>query len=167
LATQSGLASPAAGGTTRSALLLPVALALVAIAIAWTLARPPATSPAQPVIAPPIAGGISASSLESDYGLRVSLIGVTAAGGMIDVRLKAVDAEKANRLLRDSAAPALMVPDGTGIITIRGDVSTKDANLETGSTAFLLFPNSRGVVKPGTPVTLVLGQVTVEAIPAR
>ena len=36
---------------------------------------------------------ISQSALEQEYGLRVNLLALTAAGGMVDLRLKILDAE--------------------------------------------------------------------------
>ena len=56
---------------------------------------------------------ITQSVLEEKYGLRINLIAVTAAGGMLDLRLKILDGEKARLLLQDkNKFPSLLVSSG-------------------------------------------------------
>jgi hypothetical protein len=110
---------------------------------------------------------ISASALEERYGVQVKLIGVTAGGGMIDLRLKIVNAAKARRLLQDPAnLPALIVQDGGTTLKAPESVSY-DLNLESGGVFFVLFPNTRGVIRPGTPVTVGFGDVRLDPIIAQ
>jgi hypothetical protein len=107
---------------------------------------------------------ISQATLEEEYGLQVSLIGVTAAGGMVDVRLTIVDGEKAKTLLGDPKNyPSLFVEQRYFLRTSE-DVARQALKFDDGSRLFVLFPNTRGVVKPGTAVTLVFGNTAVEPI---
>ena len=104
-----------------------------------------------------------AAELEARYGLRVDLAAVTAAGGMVDVRLRIVDAAKAQALLgvkenfpalRDAVSGTLL-----GVaIEERPQIQFVD-----GGGLYLLYPNRGNAVKPGSPVQLVFGQVSVEA----
>lgn len=110
---------------------------------------------------------ISQSTLEEQYGLRVNLIGVTAAGGMVDVRLKILDIKKAEILLKNSAnLPKLIVVDGRTTLAIP-QANADDLRLENGGIVFFLFPNTGGVVKPGMPVIVKLGELELEPIPAQ
>jgi len=110
---------------------------------------------------------ITQSALEEDYGLRVQLVAVTAAGGLVDLRLQVADAEKAQALLSDSAnLPALRVGDD---VILRTDDTTalQDVQIEKGKSIFYLFPNSSNILKPGDPVNIVFGDLQVEAIQAK
>lgn len=69
---------------------------------------PPGDSTTAPVakprqqLAPP-------SATESRYGIQITQIGLTAAGGLVDFRFKVLDAAKARQLLGDPAnAPVLI-----------------------------------------------------------
>ncbi len=58
---------------------------------------------------------VTNEGLEAAYGIRITLLGVTAAGGMIDFRYEVVDPEKANPVIHDiDLFPKLVVED-TGV----------------------------------------------------
>ena len=115
--------------------------------------------------APP---AISTNLLLEKYGLRVNLVAVTAAGGMVDLRLKIVDGEKAKLLLQDTKNfPVLAVPHANLILTASEDARTQAIQFKDGGNLFLLFPNRGGAVKPGDPVQVKFGEVVVEALPAQ
>jgi len=157
-----GLAQPRATRLIRYALPVAILLALVAAFFAyraWT-ARPLASTPAASQV-------VSAAELEDRYGLRVRLIGVTAGGGMIDFRLKILDAEKARDFLGDPAnLPRLIaVESGTTLVAPQG--IDEDIPWEEGGILFFLVPNSGGAVQPGTPVSVVFGEVQLEPVIAQ
>lgn len=113
------------------------------------------------------AGTISALSLEQDYGLRLRLLAVTAGGGMVDFRLKILDAQKASQLLLDPhKAPQLVVP-GKGVTLIAPPDPQQELKLEDGGVFFILFSNSGGAVQPGTPVIVSFGDLQLEPVPAQ
>jgi hypothetical protein len=107
---------------------------------------------------------ITQSDLEANYGLRVQLVAVTAAGGLVDLRLQFVDAEKAKAFLDDPANyPALRVGNDLVLRTSQ-DAAEQDIQYENGKTIFLLYPNAQNIVKPGDPVNIIFGDFQVEAI---
>ncbi len=111
---------------------------------------------------------ISPGTLEEKYGLRVNLIAVTAAGGMVDVRLKIVDGEKAKLLLQDKKNfPVLLADDGNVTLNVAEDTKSQEIQFEDDGNLFLLFPNAGNAVKPGTAVTLLFGDIVVEQIDVR
>ena len=111
---------------------------------------------------------ISQSVLEEQYGLRVNLVAVTAAGGLVDVRLKMVDGEKARILLQDpDNFPSLWIAEGNVSLDVPEENRTQQINFEDDGNLFVMFPNGRGMVKPGTPVTIRFGSTQVEPIPAK
>jgi hypothetical protein len=109
---------------------------------------------------------ISASDLESEYGIRIRLIGVTAAGGMVDFRYRVVDQAKAEQLLGDpDNMPFLIVGDGDRILHMPGDMHGGGAVQER--LYFILYPNTQNAVTPGTPISVAFGDFRIESIPAQ
>lgn len=117
----------------------------------------------------PVAPVISERALEEQYGLRVSLVAVTASGGMVDLRLKIMDAQKAKLLLQDQANfPALYVNDAGVLLNASEDAKIQRIKFDDNNSLFLLYPNSRSAVKPGTPVNIVFGKtIMLEPMEAR
>ena len=108
---------------------------------------------------------ISSAILEQKYGLHVNLIGVTAAGGMVDLRLKILDAEKARQLISDREhLPTLFIPDSNVILTASDDSQAQEIRLENNGNLFLLFPNTRNAVKPGSWITIQFDSLSLEPI---
>jgi hypothetical protein len=157
-----------------SALAVVIAIALLLGSLGCQ-ARPPSqpTPPArptpssQPAPEQALAQTISAPVLEQEYGLRVTLIGVTAAGGMVDLRLQVLDAEKARPLLTDPARlPSLIVP-GDDVTLSNPGSADPDLPVEDGRVFFVLFPNSGSAVKPGTSVIVAFGDLRLEPMTAQ
>jgi hypothetical protein len=116
---------------------------------------------------PQVAGDlISAQTLADQYGVRVNLIAITAAGGLVDFRLKILDAEKAKLLLQDSGdVPKLLVGDGLAVLTAPEDSTGQLLNsLADDGNVFLMYPNLQNVVKLGMPVTVQFGDIGLEPI---
>ena len=111
---------------------------------------------------------ISQRALEEQYGLRVNLVAVTAAGGMVDLRLKIVDGEKAKSLLQDKKNfPALLINDTNVTLNVSEDAKAQEIKFENDGNIFLMFPNSGNAVKPGTPVTILFGDTAIEPVIAK
>jgi len=110
---------------------------------------------------------ISAEMLAERYGLQVRLIGVTAGGGMVDFRLKILDAEKAGQLLYNpDKALSLYVEESDTRLYMPADIQ-EETELVDGGVFLVLFPNSGGAVRPGTEVIVQFGEIQVEPIPAQ
>ena len=106
---------------------------------------------------------VSQNELEAQYGLRVNLVAVTAAGGLVDVRLKVVDGEKAKQLLKDATSyPALMVSGSDAILAVPEESKAQELKLENGGMIMLLFPNTGNAVKPGAKVAIQFGAMRLE-----
>ena len=96
---------------------------------------------------------ITQDVFEQSYGLHVNLVGVTAAGGMVDLRLKILDAAKAKQLLQ-AQPPTLWVVERKVLLTAPPDSQTQAPSLENGAMYFVMFPNTRNAVKPGDHISL-------------
>ena len=111
---------------------------------------------------------VSQNELESKYGLRVNLIAVTAAGGLVDVRMKLVDAEKAKLLLSDkNNFPSLWIEDKQVSIALSDEVISQEITFENDASLYLMFPNAGNAVQIGTAVTIRFGEISLEPITAK
>jgi hypothetical protein len=131
-------------------------LLLAVLLIAPALQQPPGLALPERVI--------SASTLEEQYGLRVYLIAVTAAGGMVDVRLNILDAQKASQLWQPNPDyPALRL-ESNGMILKTSEETLKDVQLKDGEPIFLMYPNAKNMVKAGAPISLIFQDARLEPI---
>ncbi|TKJ30223.1 MAG: hypothetical protein CEE40_05525 [Chloroflexi bacterium B3_Chlor] len=113
----------------------------------------------------PVQSASSAAAVEERFGIRVTLLGVTADGGLIDLRFQVVDADKAATMLEPGNLPVLIAED-SGVelkLSPRSDV----AHLEAGRVYYLLYPNAQNAIKPGTKVTVVMGGLRLEHLTAQ
>jgi hypothetical protein len=123
-----------------------------------TLAATHATRPVQP-LAPP-------TELELQAGIQIMHIGVTASGGLVDARFKVLDGAKATALLAIPAnAPMLVAGDKPPLMAphhaIKGGRFAKDQLI------YILYPNLRGAVQPGTEVSVTMGQTRIGPVTAQ
>ena len=140
-------------------LVLPVA---VAAGLSWTAASSDAfqTRAADARV-------VSAADFEQKYGIRVNLVAVSAAGGMIDMRFTVTDRAKAEHLLHDATTePALYVESSGAVIRAPTGMRHKVTILDGGS-YFILYANPGGSIQSGTPVSVVVEDVRLEPIDAQ
>ncbi len=108
---------------------------------------------------------ITDAELEEQYGIRVTLIAVTAAGGMVDLRFEVIDAEKANKLLDDHENMPALIPLGSK--RRLGTTGEHRMKLFSGKVYYMLYGNAQGIVQPGTPVSVAFGNLILPPIPAK
>lgn len=110
---------------------------------------------------------ITRAGLASRYGIKLTLVGVTASGGLVDLRFRIIDAAKAKKLFTSaSVMPAVIAePSGTVIEAPHGGHHGR-VKPATGASYFLLMGNPGGAVQRGVPVTVVFNTVRVEHIVA-
>ena len=184
--------------------LVAVAVALVCVPL-WLLTRRPpppnpvpeaaaapaveAPAPLEPAVADvpaapppaPVKPAVPArpGTLEGEWGIQVSSVGLAMAGGAVDFRYKVVDGEKA-LLLAQGKTEAYLVDQATGTIirmappTPNGPSAARSRarmarqgggfppspnRLAIGRTNSLLFYNPSGFLKSGSVVRVVMGEI--------
>jgi len=100
---------------------------------------------------------LSSQQLEEEYGLQVSRAAVTGMGGIVDVRMRVVDREKAEQLIEDGHF-ALLVGD---TLIPAPHVSR---HMLKNKTIIVMFPNINQTVKGGSPVSIVFENLRAEPI---
>jgi len=110
---------------------------------------------------------VSPADLEQAFGIRLDLVAVIAAGGLVNVRFTVVDTDKAGHVLHDNAdLPALYV-EARGAVLRTSQPKAHKMTILDGASYFLLYPNSGGVIQAGTGVSIVIGDVRLEPITAQ
>ena len=110
---------------------------------------------------------VSSETFEAAYGVRFDLVGVTAAGGLVDLRFTVVDSEKASHLFHDDTTSPMLYLQGSGSVLRMKHGMIHRLNLVTGGRYFVLFSNAGGVVQAGTSVSVVIDDLRTEPIAAQ
>jgi len=101
------------------------------------------------------------AAIEDQYGVRISMIAVTMGGGAVDFRFQVVDPDKATNFCYDyENLPVLFVEDTGARIDPRQH--THHVNYQFGRTYYQLYRNPGGIVKQGTRLTVVIGDLRLE-----
>jgi hypothetical protein len=109
-----------------------------------------------------------ADTLEERWGIRVQSLHLSAAGSMLDLRYRVLDAQKAGPFLDGKNQPYLLdaahgaklgVPDTPVLGRIRQ--TARNGNILTDRNYFIMFGNPGKVLQPGSKVTLLLGSQKV------
>jgi hypothetical protein len=153
-------ARPLLWGQARRALillaltvLLPLGLLIVA---SQTASTPHEVDPAQ------------IASLEAAWGIRITNVAVIATGGLVDLRFQVIDPDKALGILDPDDAPVL-IDAATGKVLDKGAAhgGHNAGGFKPGRTYYFLFQNNGALLKPGSRVTIKIGDVRLENFPVR
>ncbi|TFB92429.1 hypothetical protein [Cryobacterium sp. HLT2-28] len=109
---------------------------------------------------------VTAEGMAARYGIDVNLIGVTAAGGLIEFRYQVVDPDKADRMMNDTTLLPIVVVEESGATMVISRPHHA-AEPQLGGTYFFLFANAHNAIHAGSQVTLVMGDARLEHIVAR
>jgi hypothetical protein len=113
-------------------------------------------------------GGKTESTPEERWGVKVLGVRRTANAYMLDFRFRVTDPAKATPLLARTAKPFLVdeatgttlgVPSAPRVGSLRAK-----GNPEANRSYFILFGNSRGLVKKGSKVTVGIDDFKVEGL---
>lgn len=108
---------------------------------------------------------VTADGMAARYGINITLVAVTAAGGLIDFRYQVVDPDKANAIIHDiDLYPKLVVEDTGATLAMRSLPHNHGKTLELGGNYFFLLPNANNAVHPGSLLTLVIGDARLEHV---
>ena len=107
------------------------------------------------------------AAIEDRYGIHVTMVAVTAGGGVVDFRFQVVDPEKANIYMHGptSELPILIV--GKSGTRIDPRPHTHHVNYEFGRTYYTIYRNPRGVVEPGSQISVQIGDLLLRNIEVR
>lgn len=107
---------------------------------------------------------VTADGLVQRSGVKVTQIAVTGDGGLVDVRYRVVDPERASTL-HDPATPPAVVDEDSGLVVHELFMNHAHTGpYEAGVTYYLVFNNPGNWVQHGSKVTVMLGDAQVEHV---
>ena len=108
---------------------------------------------------------VDADGMAARYGIDVTLVGTSAAGGLVDFRYQVVDPDKANPLVHDvDLLPKIIVEETGATLGLASLPHNHGVDLELGGQYFFLLANANNALRPGTLVTVVIGDARLEHI---
>ncbi len=119
----------------------------------------PAVASSRPVVP-------TSPEIEAMYGIRFTLVNVTAGGGMIQVHYQVIDSDKTESIHDETIAPYIIDSHGAkyadpGMVGHSHVGAVKAA----GTTDFILLANAGGGVKAGSLVTIKVGDLELHDVP--
>lgn len=106
--------------------------------------------------------------VEAQWGIRPTLVAATADGGLVDFRFVVLDPEKASLLLGTEAnLPVLRTEDRGTLVNSAAAMAGGRHDYNAGQTYFLLYRNTNGAIRPGTPLSILFGDLRIEHVVAR
>ncbi|NWJ46030.1 MAG: hypothetical protein HXX08_09150 [Chloroflexi bacterium] len=93
--------------------------------------------------------------IEEKWGIRVTQIGVTADGGMVDFRFMVIDPEKALNMMSVPDNLPILAAEDSGIYVNSAAIMSTRHDLNAGGIYFMLFRNTQGAIKPGGKVVVL------------
>jgi hypothetical protein len=135
--------------------LLLAAVGTAAMLIRMTAAESGPKAPTHVVAAP------TSAAIEARYGIRVKQIGLTADGGILDMRFVVLDPKKAHQLAHAGVKMRLVVEQDNRLLDSEA-MAPHGGLLRAGSTYFALFRNDGNLLSAGSRVTLEVGDLRLE-----
>ena len=105
----------------------------------------------------------AAAAIEAQWGIRVTHIAVLADGGLIDFRFQVIDPDKAGPLFSLDKRPAMIVEStGQRVDSLYHPNMAHD--VQAGESVYFIYNDTQGALKPGTAVSVLLGDLRLEHI---
>jgi hypothetical protein len=96
------------------------------------------------------------TAAEMQVGIQIVRLGVTASGGLVDLRFIVLDSAKASAFLNSAANVPTLVADNMPPL-MPPHKPMHGARFSQGQLVYVLYPNLRGTLKPGAAVMVVMG----------
>ena len=103
----------------------------------------------------------SIAAIQQRYGVRFTMLGLTASGGMLDLRFVAVDAGKVEQLGHHGTKIRLVV-EHTGHTLNSEQMTPHFGKIHVGSQYFALLRNDGNALQQGDLVTIVVGKLALQ-----
>jgi hypothetical protein len=140
----------------RRVLLVPLAI-IVAFVLVWSPWRGDADVRDGTTL-------VDRGGMAARQGVDINLIAVTAAGGLIELRMQVTDPDKAEAVLMDAASRPIIVSEETGQTLRMGTPPHQHGGLQLGGQYFFLLANAHNVLHAGSRVTVVIDDSRIEHI---
>lgn len=150
------------GGIVAGAVVAVVAIAVVLLV--WRGNTGGAVQGASTVPASWARPVVGADALGDRSGVRITRVAVSGDGGLVDLRFKVVDPDRADAL-HDEGTPPAVVDEQSGLVVHDLLMSHSHSGpFKAGVTYYLVFENPGNWVRRGSKVSVLLGNAQVEHV---
>jgi len=105
-----------------------------------------------------------AAAIQDVWGIRITSLAVTAAGGFVDLRFQVIDPDKALAVHDVDSLPVL-IDASTGLVFDKGGShAAHQDTMRAGATYYLLYQNTGGQLQPGSRVSIQIGDVRLDNV---
>lgn len=107
---------------------------------------------------------VPAAQLPDRSGVLITELSVTGGGGLVDLRYKVIDPERATEL-HQAATPPAVVDEKSGLVVHELLMSHSHSGaFKQGVTYYLIFNNAGDWIRRGSRVAVLLGNARVEDV---
>ena len=103
--------------------------------------------------------------MEQRWGVRFTQVGMSADGGMVDVRYVVLDADKAAGLAATVPNTPVLVEEASSRTIFAVAMKAHAHDLHVGGRYYLLYRNTGGLLSPGRKVSINVGGERLEHVP--
>jgi hypothetical protein len=101
------------------------------------------------------------AAIQQRYGVRFTMVGLTASGGMLDVRFIAIDANKVEQL-GHHGTKMMLVAERSGRTLDSEQMTPHFGKIHVGSQYFALMRNDGDTLHQGDFVTIKVGKLALQ-----
>jgi hypothetical protein len=105
--------------------------------------------------------------IEEKYGIRFTYLALSANGGLVDLRYRVVDAEKAKNFGHDRETAPMLVAEDSGKTLETTIMGFHNHRVEPSHVYYVLYRNTGNAIRPGEKVTIAIGDLTLSHVLAR
>jgi hypothetical protein len=105
--------------------------------------------------------------IEDRYGIRVVGVYVGAKGGLVNLRYRVIDVGKAKDFGHYTENSPLLIAEDSGKVLDVTIMMKHTHRIEAGRIYYILYRNNGNAVQPGGDVTVQIGDLSLEHIPAQ
>jgi hypothetical protein len=107
---------------------------------------------------------VDRDGMAARHGVDINLIAVTAAGGLIELRMQVTDPDKAAAVLHDDQDRPVLVSEETGQTLAMASPPHQHGALLLGGQYFFLLANAHNALHAGSEVTVVIDDTRLEHV---
>jgi hypothetical protein len=107
---------------------------------------------------------VDRAGMSARHGVDINLVAVTAAGGLVELRMQITDTDKADAVLHEPQDRPILVAEETGETLQMSTPPHHKAQLRLGGSYFFLLANAHNAIHRGSQVTVVIGDSRIEHV---
>jgi hypothetical protein len=104
--------------------------------------------------------------IEEKFGVRFTFVAVTARGGLVELRYRVIDEDKAANFGHYSETAPMLVSEDTGKVVDVTIMGLHNHRVEPGRTYYVLYRNTAKALQSHRPVTIAIGDLKLEHVVA-